>query len=226
MNCPSCRKEVVADRFFCTWCEAFMPNPRVGTKAGLFRRWFATSIDPLLAFLLWLVVVVVVGGILGTLEGGLFGSFGVTILAIVIVTIGYGIFYLKMLSQGATPGKWIMGEQVVNKADGGFPGLGRMFVREIVGKFVSGIFLGIGYFWAIFDPDSQAWHDKIAGTVVVKKSSFGELPSPLGAREPSLVREADYQSALRKAADGTCPSCSGRNPPTSNFCGYCGARLK
>jgi uncharacterized RDD family membrane protein YckC len=29
--------------------------------------------------------------------------------------------------------------------------------------------LGLGYFWAIWDKDNQAWHDKIAGTVVVKE---------------------------------------------------------
>lgn len=70
-----------------------------------------------------------------------------------------------MLSKGTTPGKWILGEQVVNKFNGGFPGLGKMFVREIIGKAASALFLDIGFFWAIFDPDGQAWHDKIAGTV-------------------------------------------------------------
>lgn len=54
MNCPSCNKEVIADRLFCTWCEAFIPNPKVGKKAGLGRRWFATVIDPILAVLLYL----------------------------------------------------------------------------------------------------------------------------------------------------------------------------
>jgi uncharacterized RDD family membrane protein YckC len=43
-----------------------------------------------------------------------------------------------------------------------------MLVRETVGKIISGFFLALGYFWAIFDRDSQAWHDKIAGTTVLK----------------------------------------------------------
>src|SRR6266404_9844869 len=184
MNCPSCQKEVVADRFFCTWCEAFMPNPSAGTKAGLFRRLFATSIDPLLGFLLWLIVVMVVGGILGTLEQGIFGSGGVTILAIFVVTVIYGYFYFQMLAKGMTPGKWLLGEQVVTKEDGGFPGLSRMFLREIVGKFVSGLFLGVGFFCAIFDKDAQAWHDKIAGTVVVKKDANAAATLFLQTTEP------------------------------------------
>lgn len=44
-----------------------------------------------------------------------------------------------------------------------------MILRETIGKFLSGLVLGLGYFWAIWDKDSQAWHDKIAGTVVIKR---------------------------------------------------------
>ncbi len=215
----------MADRFFCTWCEAFMPNPSAGTKAGLFRRWFATSIDPLLGFLLWLIVVMVVGGILGTLEQGIFGSVGVTIFAILVVTGIYGVFYFQMLAKGMTPGKWFLGEQVVNKEDGGLPGLSRMFLREIVGKFVSGLFLGLGFFWAIFDKDAQAWHDKIAGTVVVKKGANSSVTSTSETPEPRFVMAAAPAAPLRPTTERFCPNCGGRNPTTSNFCGYCGSRL-
>jgi uncharacterized RDD family membrane protein YckC len=222
MNCPSCAKEVIADRFFCTWCEVLMPNPSAGTKAGLFRRWFSAAIDPLLAILLYFAVAVPVAGIFAAGTGG---SGGGAAFGIVLVTIGYGIFFLTMLSKGTTPGKWLLGEQVVNKQDGGFPGLGKMFVRELPGKFISALFLGVGYFWAIFDPDGQAWHDKIAGTVVVKKSSYGDLHSTLKTREVSFVSQPKYQPLRMKAADGLCPNCAGKNPATSSFCGHCGARL-
>ncbi len=225
MNCPSCKKEVVADRFFCTWCEVLMPNPIAGTKAGLFRRWFATAIDPLLGFLLWLIVVAIVGSIFGSLERGIFGSMGVTIFAVLVVTGVYGGYYLKMLSKGTTPGKWLLGMQVTNKEDGGFPGLGRMMLREIVGKFVSGLFLGVGYFWAIFDKDAQAWHDKIAGTVVVKKGAHASLPSLSETSELRFVAAAAPVVPSRAAAERFCPNCGGKNPTTSNFCGHCGGRL-
>lgn len=161
MNCPGCNKEVVADRLFCTWCEAFMPNLQAGRKAGLFRRWFASAIDPLLGIILYLIVAGILGGAVGV-----FGK-GATSGAIVIVTIAYGGFFLWLLSKGMTPGKWLLGEQVVEQRTGGYPGFWRMILREVIGKFVSGIFLGLGYFWAIWDKDNQAWHDKIAGTVVV-----------------------------------------------------------
>jgi len=225
MNCPSCKKEVVADRFFCTWCEVLMPNPNAGTKAGLFRRWFATAIDPLLGFLLWLIVVLTVGLIFGSVEQGIFGSMGVTIFAIGVVTLVYGIFYLQMLSKGMTPGKWFLGEQVVNKEDGGFPGLGRMFLREIVGKAVSSLFLGIGFFWAIFDNDAQAWHDKIAGTVVVKKVAQANVPLAVEPRKPQFVRAAVPARTPTTISEHFCSNCGGKNPATSNFCGYCGGAL-
>jgi uncharacterized RDD family membrane protein YckC len=34
--------------------------------------------------------------------------------------------------------------------------------------FVSLVVAGLGFFWIAFDHDKQAWHDKIAGTVVVR----------------------------------------------------------
>lgn len=43
-----------------------------------------------------------------------------------------------------------------------------MVLRETIGKGVSGILI-IGFFWAIWDKDNQALHDKIAGTVVVRR---------------------------------------------------------
>jgi uncharacterized RDD family membrane protein YckC len=34
--------------------------------------------------------------------------------------------------------------------------------------FLSLAVAGLGFFWIAFDPGNQAWHDKIAGTVVVR----------------------------------------------------------
>ncbi|HEU4601140.1 MAG TPA: RDD family protein, partial [Steroidobacteraceae bacterium] len=34
--------------------------------------------------------------------------------------------------------------------------------------FLSMAFVFLGFFWIAFDPEKQAWHDKIAGTVVVR----------------------------------------------------------
>lgn len=160
MNCPSCSKEVVADRLFCNWCEAFIPNKTVGKKAGLFRRWLASAIDPIIAIILYFILSPIFITIFGENAG---------IIAIIIVTIGYGAFFCWLLSKGMTLGKWLLHEKVVEKLTGNYPGFWRMILRETIGKFVSGLVFGLGYFWAIWDKDGQAWHDKIAGTVVVKE---------------------------------------------------------
>jgi RDD family len=80
----------------------------------------------------------------------------------------YAIAFLGCLSSGLTPGKALLSIRVVDKRTGAPAGFGRMFVREIIGKFVSGFFLGLGFFWAIWDRDAQAWHDKLANTIVVR----------------------------------------------------------
>ena len=71
------------------------------------------------------------------------------------------------LNGGRTLGKMAMGTKVVNE-DGVAPSLLTAFVREVIGKFVSAIVLGLGYIWILFDPKFQGWHDKIAGTYVIK----------------------------------------------------------
>jgi len=40
-------------------------------------------------------------------------------------------------------------------------------VRGLAGIFSVAV-LGLGFFWIARDPERQAWHDRIAGTYVVK----------------------------------------------------------
>lgn len=161
MNCPGCSKEVVADKVFCIWCESFIPEPKAGVKAGIFRRWLAAAMDPGIAIVSYVLLVSIFGGI--TRNGN-----GIILIAILLL-LAYAVFYLKLLSMGMTPGKYIMGERVVDKLTGNQPGLGTMLLREIIGKMLSAAVFGMGFFWALFDKDNQAWHDKLAGTVVIKK---------------------------------------------------------
>jgi uncharacterized RDD family membrane protein YckC len=170
MNCPNCSKEVVADRLFCHWCEIFIPNPQIGTKAGLFRRWLASTMDPIIAIIVYFVVAFIMAGIFRGVSSNFGQSNAAAVGTIFVFSIAYGIFFLTLLSKGMTPGKWLLGEHVVEKLSGKYPGFWTMILREVIGKFVSGIFLGLGYFWAIWDKDNQAWHDKIAGTVVIRRA--------------------------------------------------------
>ena len=44
-----------------------------------------------------------------------------------------------------------------------------------IGYHVSSIFCGLGYIWAIFDKNNQTWHDKLAGTYVVRKDKERQM---------------------------------------------------
>jgi uncharacterized RDD family membrane protein YckC len=65
-------------------------------------------------------------------------------------TIGGMIFHLQVLRTDGRPMDWTSS-----------------IVRSL-GCFLSCIFIGLGFLWIAFDPEKQAWHDKIAGTIVVK----------------------------------------------------------
>jgi uncharacterized RDD family membrane protein YckC len=78
------------------------------------------------------------------------------------------IYETILVSQwnGYTVGKKIMGIRVVS-LKGGKVDWVRAFVRS-VSKILSGMFFFLGYFWMLWDEDSQTWHDKLAETIVVR----------------------------------------------------------
>jgi uncharacterized RDD family membrane protein YckC len=95
-----------------------------------------------------------------------------TIALFVILLTGlavqcYCALVLAMWAYGLTPGKWLLGVRVVKRDTGTPSGFWRMTLRETIGKMVSSICY-LGYIWAIFDANRQAWHDKIASTLVIK----------------------------------------------------------
>jgi uncharacterized RDD family membrane protein YckC len=96
------------------------------------------------------------------------GGGGIPLGLMIIFSVIYFVWFLTLLRKGTTPGKKVLKIQVINQQSGDIPGFQKMFLREIVGRFLSGLFLGLGYIWALLDKNGQAWHDKLAGTVVVK----------------------------------------------------------
>ena len=67
---------------------------------------------------------------------------------------------------GQTIGKLAMGIRVVSV--GGQPvSVGMSFARAAM-KIISGLVLLLGYLWMLWDPNKQTWHDKVAGTYVVR----------------------------------------------------------
>ncbi len=88
----------------------------------------------------------------------------ITFIVNFVINYGYAIAFL--VSRGATPGKMLLGIKVVTVS--GEPlTAGRAALREILGKWLSALVIGLGYLWVIWDAKKQAWHDKIANTYVV-----------------------------------------------------------
>lgn len=90
-----------------------------------------------------------------------------TVPTLISLAIGLAYFLIMWVNyDGATPGKRLMAIKIV-KSDGSKMTYPAAFLRYI-GYFVSAFVFCLGYLWMIWDKKKQAWHDKIAGTVVVK----------------------------------------------------------
>lgn len=77
-------------------------------------------------------------------------------------------FVLFTFFWGATLGKKFMGIKVVDVSTSNKPDFIKVIVREVAGKFISAIVIGLGFIWILFDKKKQGWHDKMANTFVVK----------------------------------------------------------
>lgn len=75
--------------------------------------------------------------------------------------------YMLVNYNGATLGKQAMGIKVVTAS--GQPIDYKTAALRYIGYIISGLALGLGFIWVLFDEKKQGWHDKIANTYVVKK---------------------------------------------------------
>ncbi len=85
----------------------------------------------------------------------------------VSILINFLYYWLFTGLKGQTLGKMALGIKVVDE-NGNIPGLGKAAMREIVGKFVCILTLGIGYLMIAWDKKKQGLHDKIAETYVIR----------------------------------------------------------
>ena len=140
------------------------PPPPVSPapRARLTRRLGALAIDALLVGM----VLSLLGNLRSHGAGVGFGGGG-----LLLVLAVYGAVLWKL--RGATVGGIVCGLQVA-RADGRPMDWATVIVRALA-CFLSFAPLGLGFLWAAFDVDKQTWHDKIAGTVVVRPPK----PTPL-----------------------------------------------
>ena len=75
----------------------------------------------------------------------------------------------------ATPGKMAVSARIVDASTGDAASVGQL-VGRYFGYFLSAIPLCLGFIWVGLDPRKQGWHDKLAGTVVVRSKDRGPAP--------------------------------------------------
>ncbi|HJR58322.1 MAG TPA: RDD family protein [Vicinamibacterales bacterium] len=139
------------------------PPPPPLFNQGLAQYPRATFLDRLAAFVLDCILVAIANGLLDMRRNDEFFFF---------LLLGYHIAFWAW--RGTTLGGIICNLRVTRT-----DGAELRFVDALV-RGLSSIFsiaaLGIGCFWMLQDPERQTWHDKIAGTLVVKVPRDVVLP--------------------------------------------------
>ncbi len=145
--------------------------------ASLGKRFIAICIDGFIVALFSFAVMVVLGHFAQLYEAMATLDEAIVAAAIsqfqsdaipvnLVVSAVYNVVLMRAFN-GQTLGKMVFGMRVVKKNGGRITALDA-FLRNVFGYTVSQIFL-LGYIWAALDRERQAWHDKMAGTVVVEE---------------------------------------------------------
>jgi len=103
-------------------------------------------------------------------------------VATAVITMLMLLVQWSLDSFGWSPGKAASSIRVV-RLDGRRPGVVHGLIRYSMRTF-SVLFFGLGFLWALWDDRNQTWHDKLAGTVVVRAEPLQEQlanrrPEPL-----------------------------------------------
>ncbi len=136
------------------WLESLPVGERY---AGFWRRFVAYLLDGIILNIIsWVLYFILI-----------FLPYQMAIVIYIAFFIGSILYFpIFWAWQGATPGKMIMGIEIV-KTDGRPIGIGRAIVRYI-GYFVSAIIIYIGYLMIAMNKKKQGLHDMIAGTIVIR----------------------------------------------------------
>ncbi len=127
-------------------------------KAGWWTRFLAILID-------W-IGLIIIGGILSSIVSGGDALSASAQGLQALLGLVYFLYFWSSYGKGQTVGMRALNIKVV-KTDGSQLDLVGAFLRYI-GLIISIVVVFIGVIWAAFDGQKQGWHDKIAGTYVVK----------------------------------------------------------
>lgn len=139
--------------------------------ADIGQRFGAFMLDQILLMIAILPIIYLALILLPADEGNISQADGVRAWSIVFTasTLLQALYFGHFLThhEGQTIGKRMMKVRVV-KRDGSPLTLWDAILRSTIGYTLAIIPFGIGFGWAAFDKQAQAWHDMIADTIVIE----------------------------------------------------------
>lgn len=163
--------------------------PRQTEYAGFWIRLWASVVD---AVLFWVIIIPAGLAIYGD---AYFEQTGLLPVGAWDFLLGYVFPAVAVISfwvtKGATPGKMLVHARIVDATTGGRP-TGAQFVGRYFAYILSILPLLLGYIWVGIDARKQGWHDKLAGTVVIREARSGK--EPVRFERPESRETADLAS--------------------------------
>lgn len=152
------------------------PPPQQFTLAPLSKRFIAIVIDGFIVGIFSFAVLFAAGPFAALNEAmasadldvinGAMAQFQSDALPVnLVVSALYNVILMRLFN-GQTLGKMVFRMRVVKK-NGARISIVDALLRNVLGYTVSQMFFMLGYIWAVADGENQAWHDKMAGTLVV-----------------------------------------------------------
>ncbi len=141
-------------------------------KATFLNRFIAWIIDNVIIVILSFLLAGIAGfllGVTGQITGGLPEPFAflvsqAAILPVILLPFLYYGYFWSTKAQSI--GMGMMNIKAIKKNGENLSFL-IAGLRGTVGYWISGLILGIGYLWALFDAQGDAWHDKLFSTTVL-----------------------------------------------------------
>lgn len=145
-----------------------MPAQPMATEATTLV--YASFGKRFLAVLIDAILIGIVGSVLAALTGTTPAANTATTTTMnpLGTLVGF-VYYVFMIHKyGATVGKMALGIRVQDITTGQNLDVIHAILREVVGKLLSGLALGLGYLWMLWNPNKQTWHDMLAKSIVVE----------------------------------------------------------
>lgn len=125
------------------------------------------------AFLVDYILTLLVFGVaisLATVCKGAFPTAATWIIRLgYLATLGFVLWNwgYVCVRDGQSIGQRLVGLRII-RTDGTLLGYRTVVLRHLVGYPLSFLCLGLGFLWMIIDPRQRGWHDRLAGTLIVK----------------------------------------------------------